>query len=284
MKSLLIGTCALLLLPLLPLVHGFSIVCLSSFANLATPPFREFFQTYVNYGDDVRTLGYIGTAQYAFNPASVKSRGEQRRRARYEAKQKMNEIQLGLGLDGGEPVNIELDMEDFTQDKLREALMSCSVIYTDGGNTFYLQKVMRDISFWEIATPILKSSDRHYTYMGASAGGIVAGASVKTALFKGWDDPRAGGAIAEDYVWDDKSFAGANLMGEGSDYLIFPHFKDEENHAGLIASKLPILAPHEKVIAVGDHEAIIQRNGEAIMCFDSLNVGTAPLRVHSPPQ
>ena len=274
----LIGLCTVCMLTA---ATGLSTVYLSSFTNLVKPAFLELFKAYVNYGDKVKTLGYIGTAQFAYNPDSLKSRGEQRRRARYDAKQKMGEISQVLGLDGGDPINIELDREDFSKDKLKEAIMSCSVIYVDGGNTFYLQKAMRDICFWEVALPILKSRDRQYTYMGASAGGICAGASVTTALFKGWDDPRAGGAISEDYVWDAESYKGANVIGGDSLYTIFPHFKEEEGHAELIGSKLRLLGPGEKVLAVGDHEAIVKRGNEELICFDSLNTGTVPLRIFS---
>jgi peptidase E len=35
-------------------------------------------------------------------------------------------------------------------------------------------------------------------YVGASAGAIVAGRSIETALWKGWDDPSVAG---EDFEW-----------------------------------------------------------------------------------
>ena len=34
--------------------------------------------------------------------------------------------------------------------------------------------------------------------MGASAGAIVAGKSIETALWKGWDDP---GVAGDDFIW-----------------------------------------------------------------------------------
>ena len=35
-------------------------------------------------------------------------------------------------------------------------------------------------------------------YVGASAGAIVAGKSIETALWKGWDDP---GVAGDDFIW-----------------------------------------------------------------------------------
>ena len=52
--------------------------------------------------------------------------------------------------------------------------------------------------------------------------------------------------------------------------------------AELISSKLRLLGgPGEKVLAVGDHEAIVKRGNEELICFDSLNTGTVPLRIFS---
>lgn len=264
----------------------FSSVYLSSFSNVVlNPAFCTLFEEYILPGDkSEKRLGYIGTAMAAFNPQSVKSRGEQRRRARYEAKQKAKTIQEGLALNGGDPILIELDNEEFIQHptKLREALEACSVIYVDGGNTFYLQKAMRDANFWEIALPILTSGgEAGKCYMGCSAGGICAGESIKTALFKGWDDPLAGGAISEDYLWNEESYRGANLFGRYR-YSVFPHYKEEEGHDDLIASKLSLLSAEEQVLAIGDYEAIVKREGEdTLLCFDSLSAGMVLPRVRS---
>ena len=261
----------------MPLDAMLNMVYLSSFSNVVTscPTFCTIFHEYINPTDQIERLGYIGTALSAYNGQSMKSRGEQRRRARYEAKQKAKAIHEGLKLGGEEPILIELDNEEFTQHptKLREALEECSVIYVDGGNTFYLQKAMRDANFWEIAIPILRFGNSK-CYMGCSAGAICAGKSIKTALFKGWDDPRAGGAIPEDYVWNDSSYCGANLIGGGTSYSIFPHYKSAEGHDRLISAKLPLLGSDEAVLAIGDYEAIIKREDEPeILCFDSRKAG-----------
>ena len=49
-------------------------------------------------------LCLIPTAQFAFNKDSDRSRGEQRRRARYDAKNKAAEIAKQLDLTGGDPM------------------------------------------------------------------------------------------------------------------------------------------------------------------------------------
>jgi len=60
-------------------------------------------------------------------------------------------------------------------------------------------------------------------YVGQSAGAIIAGSSIQTALWKGWDDPTAGGSLA-DVEWTDAKLRSLGLV---PDRLFFPHFEPE---------------------------------------------------------
>ena len=55
------------------------------------------------------------------------------------------------------------------------------IIFVEGGNTFYLLKAMRACNFEKIIRKLLKEGK---VYIGASAGSIVAGKTIKTAGWK----------------------------------------------------------------------------------------------------
>jgi peptidase E len=289
----------LLVLPIFSL--SLSTVLLSRSSLTRTPAFKEFVSAYILPNDEVKTLAYIGTALAAPSLDSNRCLGEQRRRARYDAKQKMKEIQDALDLHGAEPYLLELDKEGgVSPDEIRESIERCSVLYVDGGNTFYLQKIMRDTNFFEVAAPALRRGHAK-AYFGASAGSIVAGASIKTALFKGWDDPRAGGAIPHDYVWNEETYRGADLLSPS--ISIFPHFDADQSeaHEALLARQIPsllhaqaveadkegeggaqcALRRRQRVVALADHECIVKRDDDdEVLCFDARDAGTVPLRIY----
>jgi len=56
--------------------------------------------------------------------------------------------------------------------EIKNALEGASLLYVDGGNTFYLQKHLTLSKFWEYADEVLKNG---CVYVGCSAGAIVAG-------------------------------------------------------------------------------------------------------------
>jgi peptidase E len=59
-------------------------------------------------------------------------------------------------------------------------------------------------------------------YVGQSAGSIVAGSTVRTAFWKGWDDP----AAAPDADWSDEENLQAMGLVEGTAF--FPHYEAEQ--------------------------------------------------------
>jgi peptidase E len=186
---------------------------ISSFTNAATNPVFLARISTVLASKESNKLVYIPTASYAPDRSSLKSVGEQRRRARYDAEQKMELIRSTLSLQTS--AMLELDTAGTTPQKLTDQLSDADVIYVDGGNTFYLQRHMIETGFWDAALPAMEGG---CLYIGASAGGIVAGKSIGTAYWKGWDDPRAAG---ETYDWNEERLCGANLCaGESFFYAL----------------------------------------------------------------
>ena len=83
--------------------QSLSVVYSSRFSSMTTPAFKKKLNSLI--GEDCeRRLCLVPTASFAFNKDSERSRGEQRRRARYDAKTKAKEVAELLGLTDGEPM------------------------------------------------------------------------------------------------------------------------------------------------------------------------------------
>ena len=255
-------------------------VLLSRWSALNCPEFYSQLQVSILHGP-TRHLTYVGTASSHYREDIPHCRGEQQRRARYDARKKMKELQSAFGAE--EAVLLELHKET-TAESIRHALSRCSLLYVDGGNTFYLQKIFNELNFWDIAIPTLEKVNA--VYFGASAGAICTGRSIATALFKGWDDPRASGAIDKDYIWDDVTYKGPSINDIGASLHYFPHFVAEDGHDALIQEKMHagLVAPGSKVVAIANDEAILSVDGtEGLSCWSSGSCSFRPLRVYSAP-
>jgi|CXWK01.1.fsa_nt_gi dipeptidase E len=111
--------------------------------------------------------------------------------------------------------NIELvDLREWrnSQDReaLRQKLASKDVFLFAGGNPFYLRWLMKATGADEIITELVKQGK---VYAGASAGGVVAGPTLR--FFDNQDDPNE----AEEIIWD-----GLNL----THIVLVPHIDNEE--------------------------------------------------------
>lgn len=170
----------------------------------------------------------------------------------------------------------------FCSSIIGDTLRNASALYVDGGNTFYLQYHLHRNHFWQQLRQrfyeknnILDNNSNTFLYMGCSAGAIVAGKSIKTAYWKGWDSPdidiEAGGvgnnkdennirnssSSSKRLVqWDEESLQGESLVEKD----IFPHY-NHALHAALVQEKS---ATHQyPVQTLSDTEAlVIQRVGK----------------------
>jgi len=104
------------------------------------------------------------------------------------------------------------------------------VVYVQGGNTFWLyhclhkQPSKNDNTNWRDALQTLVQRE-DTLYCGASAGAILAGASMETACWKGWDDPRV---VPGRKSYDDwKNVPGLDWCGGGG-RAFFPHYEPDE--------------------------------------------------------
>lgn len=180
---------------------------------------------------------YIPTAMYALRQDSNNSAGKQRQRARADGKKRRNEVanllteKLGINV-----LSITLDFDDgsikqpegsedaskFPTDG-KEALTDWqpNLIYVQGGNTFWLYHCMEKGSWDEILISAV-TGEEAAVYCGTSAGAILAGSSMATATWKGWDDPSV---VPDRPTYGDwKNISGLSLAGDVS---IFPHMGDQ---------------------------------------------------------
>ena len=172
-------------------------------------------------------LVYVPTASMAFSKESSRKRGEQRRRNRYDAKQRMAVLQDAYCM---ETVMLNLDDPELNIEETKKLLTEdTAAIYVDGGNTFYLKQHMERSGFKDIVKKPLESG---VVYMGASAGAICAGQSIETAYWKGWDSV---GSAEEWEGW--KKWTTERERGLGIvDFDFFPHYRNEI-HRSLVEEK-----------------------------------------------
>eukprot|EP00968_Pinguiococcus_pyrenoidosus_P023019 scaffold3504_cov240-Pinguiococcus_pyrenoidosus.AAC.39 len=190
--------------------------------------------------DEPPIVAYVWTAKAAPSATSTRPPGEQRRRARYDARKKATELSEALGVQM-RPVDIAEDAskwEDFAR--------SCDAVYVAGGNTFWLHHHMsREGGLYDILLG-RRSAAESFLYVGISAGGIVAGSerraefvdaalpggdTVDPALWKGWDNPHLFG---DDVIIDWSKEHGLGWAGPGVE--VFPHF--DSQWGSLVAGKV----------------------------------------------
>ena len=112
-----------------------------------------------------------------------------------------------------------VDPSHDTPEAMESALAASAAIFVLGGNTFYLWHHMRRTGLNEL---VRRRVDEGAVYVGLSAGSIVAGRTIATAFWKGWDDPEA---CVPHCDWSQPSAVAAmNLVGDRS---FFPHFTQE---------------------------------------------------------
>lgn len=202
--------------------------------------FRRMLQS--SSGGEAARITMIVTAQMApsSDSSSKRSPGELRRRRWADARKKGREVEAQLG--------VPVECIDFARDvdvaAAEEAVGSARCIWVTGGNTFYLWHHLRRTGLHELVRQRVLSEG--VLYVGQSAGSIVAGRTIATAFWKGWDDPAAAG---EEVDWEAQGSCDAmNLTPEGVSF--FPHYEEPEWQP-LVAEKRETLG-HECVVLSDD--------------------------------
>ena len=136
---------------------------------------------------------------------------------------------------GGDGSDVELAAAEVAAEALDRALDGTVAVLVGGGNTFYLASTLRRAG---LGAALRKAvTQKNLVYIGQSAGAIVAGASIATALWKGWDALDFGAGTG----WTEArgAFGGLALLGS-SRLSMFPHF-ETERWGALVAARAPEL-------------------------------------------
>lgn len=139
----------------------------------------------------------------------------------------------------------EVDIEGKTEHQVFELLKLKDIIFVEGGNTFYLLNAMRKCNFERIIKKLLKQGK---VYIGASAGSIVVGRTIKTADKFGTGNRERFGV---------KNLKGLNLVP----FDIFVHYQPE--YAEIIKQKMPNPKKRAKKLKIiTDQQAIFVQGKE----------------------
>ena len=188
-------------------------------AGLTTPELRSSFFSMLRRASApgaTPRIAMLVTAQMApSGTPSNRSPGELRRRRWSTAVKnaKQIEAELGVAIECVDCANDNKPIEEFER-----PLATAECIWVTGGNTFFLWHHMRRRGLHNMVRQRVLNDG--CLYVGQSAGAIVAGATIRPAYFKGWDDPAAGGAL-EGVRWTDKEL---RCMGLAPNRAFFPHY------------------------------------------------------------
>ncbi len=140
----------------------------------------------------------------------------------------------------------EIDIEGKKEHEVMRLLELKDIIFVEGGNTFYLLKAMRGCNFEKIIKKLLKKGK---VYIGASAGSIVAGKTIKTS---DWKNP------TKNFV-KVRSLKGLNLVP----FDVFCHYNlNPEEFTKIIKQHLPFKWQRRKLRILTDDQAILVQGKE----------------------
>lgn len=158
----------------------------------------------------------------------------------------VNSMQERLTALGASEV-VGLQLAHTPANKVAQQLSSAACVYVEMGNTYFLAYQVRHT---RVDVAIRDLVNRGGLFCGASAGAILAGATLKVCEWKAWDDPGHGQS------WDLRSLPtgldGLNLLKENMS--VFPHYSDQWR--GRVADMMPL--HQEKVVILDEQSALVQ--------------------------
>jgi len=143
----------------------------------------------------------------------------------------------------------EIDIDNKKESEVMKLLEFKDIIFVEGGNTFYLLNSMRKCNFGKIIKKLMKWGK---VYIGASAGSIVAGRTIKTAS---WLEAEYG----NENLVKLKNLKGLNLVP----FDIFVHY--EPKNAEIIKKNIPWKWQRRRLKIITDDQAILVQGREAMI-------------------
>lgn len=183
----------------------------------------------INRGDLSHFSSYVGKPIYEIKIAFIPTAADPEKDKKF----------LFDGMDELKDFGLSYEIYDIkgkTTESIKNELERFDVIWVNGGNTFYLLDQVRKSGFDKAVTDLLSMGK---TYLGVSAGSIIAGPSIELAGWNpDWDKNDAG-------IVD---FGGLNLV----DFVVSPHYNEVDRF---------VIEPHLKEV---DYSVVALRDGEVI--------------------
>jgi len=146
----------------------------------------------------------------------------------------------------------EIDIKDKSEEDLREFFKDKNVIHIEGGNTFYLLKIIRETGFDKILKELINEGK---VYIGTSAGAYIACPTIEVSIWNKDGKDRFG---IED-------FSALNL----APFVLKVHYKDEMEEQvkeGIETLKCPIRILRDgQGIIVEDGKCTFMGDGEEVI-------------------
>lgn len=143
--------------------------------------------------------------------------------------------QLGFSVE-------DIDLEGKKEEELRVFFLDKNVVVVHGGNTFFLMKHVRKSGFDRV---IKEFVERGGLYVGISAGSMIAGSNIDSAILEEGDENSVG-------LTD---MTGLNFV----DLIISPHYKEADEQAIVEFEK----KLGKTVTRLRDGEVILVRDGKS---------------------
>ncbi|MFA6436753.1 MAG: Type 1 glutamine amidotransferase-like domain-containing protein [Candidatus Paceibacterota bacterium] len=146
----------------------------------------------------------------------------------------------------------EIDIEGKNEQELEDILKNKEIIHVEGGNTFYLLKVVLESGFDKVIKELVRNG---IIYIGSSAGSYIACPTIEMATWKHQDKYNHYGIT---------DFTALNLVP----FLVTAHYKPEYQELlkeKIKTSKYPVrILTDEQAILVQDEEVKLVGNGKEI--------------------
>jgi dipeptidase E len=140
---------------------------------------------------------------------------------------------------------LDINITGKTEEILQEQLKDIDVIFSAGGNTFYLLEKVLASGFDKIAKKLVENGKY---YIGSSAGSVLAGPTIEPV--KLLDDPTKAQNL--------KSFEGLKLI----DKIILPHYGNEKYQDKMNQILTDYADVKDKIIKLTDNQAAVVNDGE----------------------
>jgi len=146
----------------------------------------------------------------------------------------------------------EIDIDGKSQSEIREFFKDKNVIHVEGGNTFFLLKIMKETGFDKIVKELVNNG---IVYIGTSAGSYVACPTIEVSSWNPDGKDRFG--LTDFSAMNLVPFVLKVHYKDEQEELIKEHMKDCKYNLRILKDGQGILVENDKYTFVGDGEEVV---------------------------